>query len=61
VKKKQVKKRIKVDEVYIDEKEDVSLALRKLYALLSQINKKKERVVLVFMDELKYPEEEGVM
>lgn len=55
-----LKKRVKVFEVYIDEESDICLAIKKLNALLSQINKNRERVVLVVMDELKYPEQEEI-
>lgn len=55
-----LKKRVKVFEVYIDEEDDVYLAIKKLDALLSQINKNRERVVLVVMDELKHPEQEEI-
>ena len=58
--KRKVNKRIKIFEVYIDEKKDVDLAAKKIDAVFNQINNDRERLVLVIMDELKHPEEEIV-
>ena len=55
--KREKRQRIKLFEIYIDEKDDLLLAIKKLDAALNEINRKQERIVLVAMDELKYPEE----
>ncbi len=56
-----LKKRVKICEVYIDDQEDFDLLTRKLTAAMKEINPKAERLILVLMDELKYPEqEEGI-
>ncbi len=59
--KPDLKKRVKICEVYIDDQQDFDLLTRKLTAAMQEINPNAERLILVLMDELKYPEqEEGI-
>ena len=53
---KDIEKRIKLFEIYVDESDDLYLAIKRINAILKEINRSEERLVLILTDELKRPE-----
>ena len=53
---KEIEKRIKLFEIYVDESDDLYLAIKRINAILKEINRSEERLVLILTDELKRPE-----